>query len=305
MTQAGTLETAAVNVTRPEHRPQAETLHPTDMAALVARVRALPPLPAALAEVLAALRRDQMPSHRCIHLIERDQALTSATLRLANSAFYGAPGLVHRVADALRLVGLRSVSSVLVAHTLQSQLNPDVCEGFSFQDYLRQALVSALAARALALRCDADADAAFLAGLMHNVGEVVLAALLPGPMAHVLALARERQMSCVAAERAVLGLSHQPLGRLLLQCWHFPEDVLRAMAAEEAPPAADNDAGTRLTRSVHAGVALAQWLLAQPPAVADQLPDGLAEQCRLLGLPGSEWPTLRLQLREAAQAMAG
>jgi HD-like signal output (HDOD) protein len=276
-----------------------------DLATLACQVRALPPLSDALAEVMVALRREQVPSHRCIQLIERDQALTAATLRLANSAFYGVPGQVHRVADAMRLVGLRSVASVLVASTLQSQLNPDACVGFSFRLYWQHALVSALAARALALRCDAGADAAFLGGLMHNVGQLVLASLLPGPMGQALALAREREMPGEDAERAVLGWSNRPLGALLLQRWHFPEDVLQAVAAEDAPPAGQNDAEARLTRVVQTAGDLARWLLAHPQPGADALPNGLAERCQQLGLPASELPALLVQLREGARALAG
>jgi HD-like signal output (HDOD) protein len=279
------------------------------LADLARQVRALPPLPDVLAEVLAALRRDQTPSHRCILLIERDQGLTAATLRLANSAFYGVPGQVHRVSDALRLVGLRNVASVLVANTLQQQLHPEACDGFSFQPYWQHALVSALAARALALRCDADADAAFLGGLMHTVGQLLLAALMPGPMGQALALARQRDLPCEEAERAVLGLSHRPLGALLLQRWHFPDDVLQAVLAEEAPPADHSDAEARLTRAVHTAGLVARWLLAQSQqgalALSDVLPDDLAERCRLLGLPASEAPALLQQLREAARSLAG
>ena len=277
---------------------------PPELATLASQVRALPPLSDALAEVMVALRREQMPSNRCIQLIERDQALTAATLRLANSAFYGVPGEVHRVADAMRLVGLRSVASVLVASTLQSQLNPSACVGFSFPLYWQHALVSALAARALALRGNAGADAAFLGGLMHNVGQLVLAALLPVPMSQALALAREQDLPCEVAEREVLGWSNRPLGALLLQRWHFPEDVLHAVGAEDVPPGDLGDAEARLTQAVQTARHLARWLLAYPQLSAEALPEDLAERCRLLGVPAGERPALLAQLREDARALA-
>jgi HD-like signal output (HDOD) protein len=284
-----------------------------DLTALASRVRALPPLPDALAEVLVALQREQMPSHRCIQLIERDPALAAATLRLANSAFYGAPCQVHRVSDALRLVGLRSVASVLLVNALQRQLDPDACKGFTFQSYWQHALVSALAARALALRCCLDADAAYLSGLMHTVGQLVLAALLPGPMSQAFELGRQRQLPIEEAQRQVLGLSHRPVGALLLQRWHFPEGVVQVVAAEESLQAQGSAAQARLTRTVHTASDLARWLLSEPQlsdamppgALRDELPAELADRCRLLGLPGSEWPALRLQLHEAARSLRG
>jgi len=276
-----------------------------EVQALARQVQALPPLPDALQAVLEAMQQEHGSLRRSIALIERDQALTAAVLRLANSAFYGVPGQVHRIDDAIRLLGLRNVAAVLSASALRQSLHTDACAPFSFPAYWAHALLSALAARALALRSGAEPDAAFLGGLMHTLGLLVLAALLPEPTGQALTLARQRHIANEEAEHAVLGFSHRPLGALLLARWRFPDDVVQAVASADVSQPTPDDPASLLACVVQTGGRIARLLQDEPAALdRPQHQAELAERANALGLPTGTLAPLLGDLRDAAESLA-
>ena len=242
---------------------------------------------------MLALQREQLSAKRSIELIEQDQALAARVLRLANSAFYGMPGRVGSIGDAVRMLGLRTVAGVLAAAAMHNAIRVDACAGFDFPDYWRHAIGSALAARALAGAAGCNADEAFLAGLMHDIGQLALAAFEPGKTASALALARSAKLSAEGAERVVLGLSHPAVGARVAEHWRFPAIICQAIALHHAPEPAS--AGQRISLS-----GLVQ--LADTVAHAlDLCPD--ADEAMPMLAPEA-WQSLGLSEAEALQILA-
>jgi putative nucleotidyltransferase with HDIG domain len=211
-------------------------------------VNAVPALPQAVSEVLHAVNDEHVSLHRCVGLIEHDQALAARTLRVANSAFYGMPGRVGSIGDAVALLGLRAVSGVLVAAAVVDSVKLSGPAAALLPSYWRHALAAGLFARELASRVSLDADEAFTAGLLHDIGRLVLAAHYPDADAQAMALARSSDVPQVEAERAALGLTHAEIGERLIAHWHFPERVVYAvchhhdrLSAAEAPHAERGD----------------------------------------------------------------
>ena len=164
----------------------------------------LPSLPSAFIAAVKVLSEDDVPASACIEAIERDQALTVRVLRLANSAFYGVPGKVSRIGDAVQMLGVRTVASTLAAVSLRSTLGSLRCEGFNFDTYWRHTLCTALTARELAKLTSLDAGEAFLLGLLHDVGQLVLAMTSPELEAHALRLCRSQGVPCTKRSAACL-----------------------------------------------------------------------------------------------------
>jgi HD-like signal output (HDOD) protein len=279
---------------------------PLDLAALTSRITELPPLPQAVLEVMQALRREALSAQRSIELIEMDQALAARTLRLANSAFYGAPGRVGSIGDAVRMLGLRTVSGVLTAAALHNSLKVDACAGFAFDDFWRHGIGSALTARALAQRLDMDADEAFLAGLMSDIGQLALAAFVPGPFSTALAAAVAQDIPLVDAELAVLGLSHAQVGALVIDHWRFPAVITGAVARHHDPTPAP--AGQRLSLSglIHIADAMVHALdLNHAPG--DAVPTIDTTAWAQLNLPDAELLTIlantELGVKEMCEAL--
>lgn len=223
------------------------------------RVRDLPPLPQAVLEVLQVLRDDRLSSERCVRLIEQDPALAARTLRLANSAFYGAAGRVRRIGDAVSMLGLRTVSAALAAVSLAQAVPRGRCPHLAFDSYWRHAVATALAARRCAQHLGQDAEEAFLAGLVHDVGRLVLAAYFPEASAAVAARVAEQDCAVHEAEQALFGFDHGRVGAWLAQHWHFPDTIVAAIDRHHAPQPNPAD-GLSLDGLIHVADAMAHGL---------------------------------------------
>ena len=268
-----------------------------DIDALARRVGELPPLPDALAEAVRALGQDSVPTARVIGLIERDQALAARMLRLANSSFYGVPGRVGSIADSVRLLGLRTVTSVLAAVSLRTAIGRPACEGFSFEDYWRHALAAALTARQLAVRVGLDPDEAFIAGLLHDVGRLVLVVHYPQAMARVFEAAREQGLAVRDVERRLLGIGHDEVGAMVTRHWHLPASLSEAIGSHERPAVPVEGVRCSLGCVVHVANTLAHVLDAGPVG-DDSAPLLAADLWRALGLSAAE-ATAMLKATEA------
>lgn len=242
-------------------------------ARLDGRIAKLPPLPEALRAVWQALDKENLSITQCVRLIEQDSVLAGRTLRMANSAFYGLAGRVARIGDAVNLLGLRAMGSMLAAVSIGDALKPAAAPaGWSLRGYTRHAVAAAVAARALAPRLGVDAEQAFLAGLMHDIGQLVLVSQFATEAAAVRAHAQAGDLPSHLAEQAVLGMDHAEIGARLARHWRFPALISEAMANHHQPGGAlmdgvdGVDGVADLTVLIHVGDAMAHALdLADEP----------------------------------------
>lgn len=271
-------------------------MHDTlDLQRLAAQVQALPPLPQAMAEVMLALGNQSLSAQRSIALIESDPALAARTLRLANSAFYGMAGRVGSIGDAVRLLGLRTVASVLSAAALHGLLKQPACPGFDFEAYWHHAIATALTARALAPLAGVDPDQAFLAGLMHDVGQLVLAAQLPADTQATIEHARRAGQRMHEAELALLGVSHAQVGAWVARHWHFPAAIVSAIECHHDPHEPIDGQAPGLLAVVQLANVLAGEVMAARPA---EVPSSMQALLRALALDAPD------QLAALVQSLA-
>lgn len=223
------------------------------------RLLELPPLPTALAEAMRVLSHDEMPAQACVRAIEREPALALRVLQLANSGFYAVPTRVVNLGDAVRLLGLRAVAAVVSAVSIKQMMGRLPGGLLSQPQRWRHALAAGCAARELAALRGLDADEAFVAGLLHDVGGWLLAAFAPQEVARVRQLQLAEGLDLCSAELQVLGVTHEQLGELVARQWRFPREMTAAISHHHQPrnPAAG---GTALERLVHVAEALAHDL---------------------------------------------
>ena len=223
---------------------------------LLAALRDLPPLPSLVLELVESLGHEELSAAQLATKISQDQALAAKTLRLANSSFYGRGRRVGSVADAIGVLGLRTVRGVVTAAGLAGSFGRPA--GFDHDSFWRHSLASALAAQALASELGRDdADLAFTVGLLHDIGRLALASAFATAHAEVERLRREQDGPACEAERAVLGLDHAEVGGLIAQHWNFSPAIVDAIREHHAPPAG---AGLTRTGIPHCADASAQAL---------------------------------------------
>lgn len=243
-----------------------------DAHTVAQRVRDLPALPAALREVLRATQDDHLRSDGLAALIEHDQALCGRVLRLANSAFYGLRGSVGTIHDAVQLLGLRNVASMMTTALLASYNDVRRCAGFDFDTFWRHAIAVSIAAREIALARDHDAHQATVTGLLHDVGQLAMATLFPQAMSAALELGHSADCEIHQAEQSVLGLNHAEIGALLTGHWHLPPIMVQAIARHHAPPGPGAGPDVWLIDTLHLADAIAHALDlpgARPAGVPD------------------------------------
>ena len=239
--------------------------HPGARAPLeISLVRDLPALPAAVFELLELLGRDDVGTPALVAKISLDQALTAKTLRLANSSFYGMPRHVASVSDATAVLGLRTVRVVLTAAALHGSFKPPECAGFEFMAFWRHAVSTAVCARLIANEIGADAEAAFTAGLLHDIGKLILASSHPGRYAEVLAQHAHSGAPLRAVEAEWLGIDHSQVGTRVAEHWRFPKLIVDAITDHHAP--SPDSTAFALVRIVHVAVLLARALGTGAPA---------------------------------------
>jgi len=205
---------------------------------VVARLKQLPSLPSAVTELLASFGNEEVDIDQIAHQIARDQGLTARVLRVANSSFYGLQSKVGTIHEAVVVLGFRAVRSMVLAVGMTGAFRVDQCPGFDAHAYLRHGVGVALAARSLAPLTGHNPELAFTAGLLHDIGQLVLASNFSKQFAEVLAYRKKHDCLMVVAERDLLGMDHAVVGGLLSEAWRFPEALHAAVAEHHAPAAA-------------------------------------------------------------------
>ena len=244
--------------------PTARHLEPAAWARCIV---SLPSMPSAFSAAVRLLGNDNASAASCISAIERDQALTVRVLRLANSPFYGAQGQVSRIGDAVQMLGLRTVASALAAVSLRTALGSLRCSEFHFANYWRHTLCTAIAARELAQLASLDVGEAFLLGLLHDVGKVILAMTSPELETQALQLASAQGIPLHEAEQQLFGVTHAEVGAVVARQWNFPAHFAQAIADHHRPPAATAEGGLSLAGLVHLANDMAHHLEAPTPDI--------------------------------------
>jgi putative nucleotidyltransferase with HDIG domain len=206
-----------------------------DVIQVVRRIRDLPPLPSIVLDLISSFEREDIDVGVLAEKISRDQALSAKMLRLANSSFYGLPSKVGTVNQAIVVLGFDAARALAVASNVIESFEAGQAGEIDVAEFWRHSIATALCARGLARHAGLPQDHAFIAGLLHDIGRLVLASGFPEHYAQVAAYCDREQASLCDAEAGVLGLDHQQVGRLLGEAWKFPAAIQRAIAEHHRP----------------------------------------------------------------------
>ena len=189
---------------------------------IIKAVRDLPSLPAVVSELLASIDQEDLDTHALASKITLDQALTAKTLRLANSSFYGMPSKVNTIHQAVAVLGFHSIRTLVTACAVTSSFPAAPASGLDFPAFWRHAVASAVCARVLAPYCRISPDTAFTAGLLHDLGTLVLATRFPTQYRLVIEHQRQHDCLSVTSQRAVFGVTADELQHALIHAWKLP-----------------------------------------------------------------------------------
>jgi HD-like signal output (HDOD) protein len=184
----------------------------------------IPTIPAIIRPLLRYMEKpiDQMEVKRIVDMISCDESIAAQCLRMANSALYFLPQAVKTIHGAVIVLGVRQVQEILLACSMLNLLpkKQDLIPALAFWEH---SLGCALLSRELARRIDyPDPERAYLAGLLHDLGELINLVAFPGEARAYLAYASAEQIPLYEAELTSIGFTHCDSGSVVAEMWRLP-----------------------------------------------------------------------------------
>jgi putative nucleotidyltransferase with HDIG domain len=212
-------------------------MSPLSLADVVAKLQDLPSLPAVVMELLTSIDQEDADISVLAKKVSHDQALTAKTLQLANSSLYGLQVKVTTIQQAITFLGFQTTRNLITAAAVTGCFAEGQCAGFNDKAFWRHSIATAACARVLARRMRFNQDYAFTAGLLHDIGRLVLVSTYPERYAEVIAARAAADSELLDAERALLGVDHVAAGAALAEHWNFSETMRLAIAHHHDPEA--------------------------------------------------------------------
>jgi len=232
---------------------------------LVSRIKALPSPPLVYSQLMEELERDEPELEKIGHVISRDPSMSAKILQLVNSAYFGLPREISHPSEATMFLGVDLIRGlVLMAHVF-TQFDGARMAAFSIDRLMEHSWLTGVVARGLAGAEKLDArtcDHAFLAGLLHDIGKLILMANLPQLYQDVLKTVETRRAALSEVEADEIGTNHAELGAYLLGLWGLPDPVVEAVAFHHHPTECESD---------HCGVSTLVYAASELEKIKDSL----------------------------------
>lgn len=208
------------------------------------------PLPTTATAILQKSSQPDTSSNEIAELLKGDQALTARILKVANSAFYGLPRQIASIDNAVVLLGQKTIRNLVLTATMGGLGSQGVAGyGIPRGGLFNHAIVVAQSAQALSSETNRSIPAeAYTAGLLHDIGKVILGEHVENRIGAIIDLARSDGCSFAEAERRLLGLNHAEVGAVLTEKWGLPDFLVSAIRSHHASPdPAESAEATSLT----------------------------------------------------------
>ncbi len=215
----------------------------THIDRIMEKVKELPPFPAVIHKVFAVLADPLTSVSDILEVVRYDQSITATVIRMCNSAMIGGSQPVSSLKEALVRIGNQSLLRVILSSGGSDVLKREV-PGYSLGrgELWRHSVLCALLAESL---CEVvrweRRDKAFTAGLLHDIGKVVLSEYVGKDLGAIHATAAAGGTSFVEGERLVLGIGHAEVGARIGQAWSFDDELVAAIRFHHAPAEGGGD----------------------------------------------------------------
>lgn len=225
----------------------------------ITSLKTLPVLPDVYDELNRCLNSERSSAREIAKILEQDPVMAAKTMQLVNSAYFGLNREISRIQEAVTVLGVRMIRDlVLTSHLFDSYPQTDEWKSFSFKQLHQRSMAVARAAQHIARVHKADRHIqaqAFLAGLLHDFGILVLASHNPAEYHRVISKAGLMEQPVYAIEKLELGVTHAEAGAYLLALWNLPPRVIEAVLFHHFPKPKQSAGFTPLT-AVHIADAL-------------------------------------------------
>ncbi|MFO1475131.1 MAG: response regulator [Verrucomicrobiota bacterium] len=208
------------------------------VVALISRLGELPSYPTLYLKIMQQLASPEASIEVIAGIISEDMGMTAKMLQIANSAVIALAHRVHSPFEAVEYLGLGTVRSLVLSAHIFSSYDRVTLGGYSTERLWSHALRTASIAR-LIVQLESgdpeDAEDAYVAGMLHDAGKLMLASCLPEEFERAASLAARKRISFPEAELEVYGTSHAAAAAYLLGLWGLPSSIVEAVAFHHEP----------------------------------------------------------------------
>ncbi|GAB1372959.1 hypothetical protein MASR1M45_30230 [Candidatus Kapaibacterium sp.] len=193
-------------------------------------IRDLPTIPIVISEVLAAIDNPKSSAASLAKIIEKDQALTARVLRIANSPFYGYTRQISTIDLAIVIMGFNTLKEIVLSIVIQRFFSKVNTKLFNIRDFWQYGLFCGSTARLLSRKLGYKiAGEAFVAGLMHDIGIIIIAEYFTPKFKEIIKFANENNVSLIDAEQAIMECTHAEIGAWIADKWNLPDKMVTAI----------------------------------------------------------------------------
>lgn len=211
-----------------------------DSARLRATIEAitdLPTLPVVVARITSQIANPSTNAADIGKLIEQDQALTSKVLRLVNSAYYGFPKQIKSIQHAVVILGFNKVKTIIITASVFGAFKGRKPGGLDVRRFWQHSLGTAISSKVVAelIGVGHVAEDAFIGGLLHDIGKVVMDQYQPNIYGPIVKYANDKGILLLEAEQEVMGLTHAKVGEWMMEKWRLPPTIVHMVSDHHSP----------------------------------------------------------------------
>lgn len=203
-----------------------------DLKGLIDNAQKMPNIPKVVQELIESFGDENINNEEIAKKISSDQVLTAKVLRAANSAHYGGNRKVGSVGDAVFILGFNAVRTLVLASGMTSAFRAP--EGFNLRQFWHDSFSVASTCKWVAKFSHDDGETAFTAGMMHNIGELLIHILMPEECKDIQKIV-DRGARNSDTEKNILGFNFPEAGAELADRWRFPDAIVEAIREQLNP----------------------------------------------------------------------
>lgn len=229
---------------------------------ILEKVDAVPTFPESVAKLSLLLGDERSGASDFEQVIKPDPGMTANLLRAVNSAYFGLGREIASVRQAVTVIGTRRLFEI-VASSSFSKIIPDQIPGYDIDArafWLHCVAVAVLGERVAGEISQRAPEMTFTAGLLHDVGKIVIGTFLDESAERVMSRMEDEGLAFVSAEREVLMTDHTEIGAELADRWHLPQGVLNAARYHHTPNDVPDDVDQTLVDVIHIADGLAHTI---------------------------------------------
>ena len=198
----------------------------------------LPPFPMVATRIVQMLSHTEVDISEVGRMIAAEPVFASRVLQMANSPLFALERQVRTISHAIILLGLRRVKAITMTRALGDFIAPAM-KVQALHVCWQNSLAGAILSERLARACKMDADFAYVAGLLRDIGRLALLVKYPIPYSNLLAVSQENGFDLMTTERDLFDVDHCQAGAWLMSQMSFPQDLCEVVAHHHEPPAED------------------------------------------------------------------